>query len=263
LNVGAGQVRHRSRRVRRSYDREYDLHYQDLDRDLSAITQTFSDPRLIAEGTNRRYDTTDADPDYFLLNGRSFPFTIRESLVVVEPDERIKLRVLNGGSEGIALHTHGHKVTSTHDDGVPRPPAAAITRDVVWVAPAQRADLRLETTDDGLHSYGEGIWLLHDHHARGVTTDGINPGGNLSAIVYRSWLDESGRPRAQGMDWTPFFSAAYYQKRIPVWGALDPALGGVEARSPSWWTIASGGLLAGMVLGALLARTRERRIFSR
>ncbi len=263
LNVGAGQVRHRSRAVRRGFHREYDLHYQDMDRDLARITQEFNDPRLVAEGTNRRYDSTDATPDYFLLNGKSFPYTTRESLVVVEPDERVKLRVLNGGSVGISLHTHGHKVTITHSDGVERPRGAAITRDVVWLAPAQRADLRLETTNDGLHSYGEGIWLLHDHHARGVTTDGINPGGNLSAIVYRSWLDESGRPRGQGMDWAPFFSEDYYKKRIPVWGALDPALGAAAVGGPPWWTIASGGLLLGMGLGALLARGGERRIFSR
>ena len=262
LNVGAGQVRYRSQAVRRDYDREFDLHYQDMDRELSAITETNNDPRRVAEGTNRRYDTTDALPDYFLLNGRSFPYTARESLIVVNPDERVKLRVLNGGSEGISLHTHGHKVTITHDDGVPRPRGAEITRDVVWVAPAQRADLRLETTDDGLHSYGAGIWLLHDHHARGITTDGINPGGNLSAIVYRDYLDPSGRPLGQGMDWTPFFSAAYYEKRIPVWGALDPLLGEVAPGAPSWWKLGSGGLVAGMLVGALLGRRRRRRIFS-
>ncbi len=262
LNVGAGQVRFRSRRVRRDYDREYDLHYQDLDRALAAITEEWNDPRLVAEGTNRRYDSTDATPDYFLLNGHSFPYTIRESLVVVAPRERVKLRVLNGGTKGVALHTHGHKVTITHDDGVPRPRGAAITRDVVWLAPAQRADLRVETVDDGLHSYGEGIWLIHDHHARGVTTDGINPGGNLSAIVYESWLDESGRPRGQGMDWAPFFSAAYYEKRIPVWGALDPALGAAERPGRAWWRVAITGLLVGMLVGAWLARGGERRIFS-
>lgn len=262
LNVGGGQVRHRSRAVRAAYDREYDLHYQDMDRELGDITSESNDPRWIAEATNRRYDTTDATPDYFLLNGRSFPFTTRESLVVVNPDERVKLRVLNGGSEGIALHSHGHKVTITHDDGVPRSTGSEITRDVVWIAPAQRADLRLETTDDGLHSYGEGIWLLHDHHARGITTDGINPGGNLSAIVYERFLDESGRPRGQGMDWTPFFSAAYYEKKLPVWGALDPAFAAVQAGSPSRWLLISGGLLCGLLVGALLARKRTRRRIS-
>ncbi len=263
LNVGAGQVRHRSRASGRRFDREYDLHYQDLDRDLSAIPETANDPRLVAERTNRRYDSTDATPDYFLLNGRSFPYTTRESLVVVAPDERVKLRVLNGGAEGIALHTHGHKVTLTHSDGVERPRGQQITRDVVWVAPAQRADLRLETVDDGLHSYGEGIWLLHDHHPRGVTTDGINPGGNVSAIVYESFLGEEGRPKGQGVDWAPYFSAAYYEKRVPVWGDLDPALGAAGPRGPRRATLVFGGLLAGALIGALLARSGERRLFSR
>ena len=94
---GPGRVRAVSAAVSESYDREFDLHYQAIDPTLNNIIQTASDPRLIAEATNRRYDITDQDPDYFLLNGRSFPYTTRESLVVVAPNERVKLRVLNGG----------------------------------------------------------------------------------------------------------------------------------------------------------------------
>ena len=50
------------------------------------------------------------------------------------------------------------------------------------------------------------------------------------------------------MDWAPFFSAAYYEKRIPVWGALDPALGAAEPPGGSWWRVAITGLLAGMLV---------------
>ena len=62
LNPGAGQVRFPSRAVRQTYDREYDLHYQDLDRSLHELIQTANDPRLVAEATNRRYDITDQTP---------------------------------------------------------------------------------------------------------------------------------------------------------------------------------------------------------
>ena len=259
LNPGAGQVRFPSRAVRQTYDREYDLHYQDLDRSLHELIQTANDPRLLAEATNRRYDITDQTPDYFVLNGRSFPYTMRESLVVVRPDQDVKLRVLNGGAEGIALHTHGHKVRITHYDGVEHNPVAQITRDVVWLGPAQRLDLHLRTVNDGLHNYGPGVWLLHDHREKGITTNGVNPGGNISAIVYESFLTESGWPKTQGMDWTPFFSPAYYQKNIPIWGALDDAglLGQVGSQRLGWIRAALLGLVGGLLLGGVAAGLRS------
>ncbi|NIO41625.1 MAG: multicopper oxidase domain-containing protein, partial [Burkholderiales bacterium] len=117
LNIGAGLVRVPSRSVREQFDREYDLHYQDMDQDLGRRIRQSNDPRLITKSMHRGYDITDADPDYFTLNGRSFPYTFRESLVVGSDEERIKLRVVNGGMKGIALHTHGHKFSVTHRDG--------------------------------------------------------------------------------------------------------------------------------------------------
>jgi len=102
------------------------------------------------------------------------------------------------------------------------PEGTRLRRDVVWVAPAQRVDLLLETKNDGLRSYGEGIWLFHDHQETAITNDGIGPGGGISAIVYESFLDEDGWPRLQGVDWSPYFSKAYYEGEVPVWQAYDP-----------------------------------------
>jgi len=221
LNVGAGHVRVPSVAVTERFDREYDLQYLDIDVDLNNRIQTSNDARLITRDMHRRYDITDADSDFFTLNGRSFPYTFRESLLVAKPDERIKLRVVNGGSTGVALHTHGHKVTVTHYDGIEAKPAAQIIRDVVWIASAQRVDLELQTTDDGLHSYGSGIWLLHDHQEKGVTNDGLGPGGNISAIVYEEYLQEDGWPKTQGVDLKQFFTKAYYRKEVPVWESLS------------------------------------------
>ena len=78
-----------------------------------------NDPRLIARAINRTYNITRRVATYFLLNGRSFPYTFRESLVVVKPDEKVKLRVLNGGLSLISLHPHGQAVTETDLDGIP------------------------------------------------------------------------------------------------------------------------------------------------
>ncbi len=221
FNIGAGKVRHPSKAVLEQYAQEYDLQYQAVDKDLHEIVQSSNDPRIIARRMNREYDLTDATEDYFLLNGRSFPYTLRESLIIVEPDQDIKLRMLNAQSGLLAVHTHGHKATITHYDGIEVNPAAQITRDVFDMAPAQRLDLKLTTTNDGLHNYGPGIWVFHDHVERGITTDGMNPGGNISAIVYKSYLGANDIPKVQGIDLGQYFSTGFYQRQIPVWQNLD------------------------------------------
>ncbi|MGK0337072.1 MAG: hypothetical protein ACJAWF_001692 [Candidatus Azotimanducaceae bacterium] len=250
MNIGAGYVRVPSVAVKEDYTQEYDLHYTDLDKQLSERIQDSNDPRLVTRSMHREYDVTDATADYFLLNGKSFPYTFRESIVVVEEDENVKLRVLNGGTKGIALHTHGHKFTVTHQDGVPLPKNAEVVRDVLWLATAQRADLALSTENDGLHSYGSGIWLFHDHQNRGVTTDGIGPGGNISAIVYKNYLSEAGWPKTQGVSFKPFFTAQYYQKQIPVWQSYAPDLFSDVARD--WFLFARLTILS-LSLGVFFA----------
>lgn len=217
FNVGAGQVRHPSVAVLEKYTQEYDLHYQSADKDLHKIPQAANDPRLIAKAMNQEYDITDAKDDYFLLNGRSFPYTLRESLIAVKPSEKVKLRILNGHTEHMAIHTHGHKATETHYDGVEQNPAAQITRDVYSLAPAQRLDLALDTTDDGLHSYGAGLWMFHDHVEKTFTTDGMGEGGSISLIAYDGYMDQNGTPKTHGMDLKPYFTKEYWQRKIPVW----------------------------------------------
>ena len=224
LNIGAGQVRATSVASKEQYDQEYDLHYMDIDSDLNNRIQNFNDARLITKSMHREYDITDATQDYFTLNGKSFPYTFQESLVVTKPDQRIKLRVANGGRDNIALHTHGHNVTITHRDGNAAGPAARFTRDVVWIASAQRLDLELQTKNDGLHSYGKGIWLFHDHQYRAVTTDGIGPGGHISAIVYEKYMQDDGWPKTLGVSWDQYFTSAYYRKQKPIWESYAPGL---------------------------------------
>lgn len=223
LNIGGGHVRHPSVAVREQFDQEYDLHYHAMDKELSDIVQKYNDPRLIARDMNQRYDITDATEDYYTLNGLSFPYALRESLIVVEPDQKIKLRLLNSGGEMIAIHTHGHHATITHYDGVEHNPMAQIMRDVFDMAPAQRLDLKLETINDGKHSYGEGDWLIHDHREKGITTNGMAEGGSMSSIVYKSYLGEHGMPKVShfGIDLSEFFTKEYYERRYPVWQDLD------------------------------------------
>ncbi len=221
FNIGNGLVRHSSVAVKEKYDREYDLQYQDIDKNLHHLNQTVNDSRLLAKAFNNEYNITERVPNYFLLNGKSFPYTLRDSLIVVKPEEKLKLRVLNAGEQLLALHLHGFKPTITHLDGVALKPEGQIQRDVISLAPAQRTDLELYAHNDGLNNMGAGIWTFHDHNEKGVTTDGVYPGGNISSIVFESFLDENGMPKTQGEDMSPFFTKEFYQKNYPVWNLSD------------------------------------------
>ncbi len=222
LNVGAGQVRHPSVAVLEKYAREYDLHYQSADKELhELVARSANDPRLIAKHMNMEYDTTDATDDYFMLNGRSFPYTLRESLIEMKQDEKVKLRVLNGHTESFALHIHGHKPTVTHYDGVDNGPGSYIQRDVHGMVPAQRLDLELSGIDDGLHSFGQGIWMFHDHVEKSFTTNGVGEGGDISLVVYNDFLDDKGIPKSHGMSLAPYFTKGLWKRNYPIWQDYD------------------------------------------
>ncbi len=221
FNIGDSLVRHPSKAVREHYSREYDLQYQDLDRELHTLVQKHNDSRLLAKAFNREYNITERTPDYFILNGHSFPYTLRDSLIVIKPDEKIKLRVFNAGDQSVSLHMHGFKPTATHLDGVELIPEAQIQRDVFALGAAQRVDLALYAHNDGLNSMGPGVWTYHDHNELGVTTDGVYPGGHISSVVYESFLNEEGMPIFQGVDVSPFFTKEFYQKKFPVWNVSD------------------------------------------
>ena len=124
-------------------------------------------------------------------------------------------------------------------------------------------DLDLDLHNDGLHSYGAGIWLFHDHQYKGVTTDGIGPGGNISAIVYADYLDEAGWPRTKGVPWNNYFTEAYYRKEIPVWRSYAPGLfddAGLDIRLLlRVLTLALAlGMLAALSVNALYRRVTRR-----
>ncbi|MCX7084721.1 MAG: multicopper oxidase domain-containing protein [Methylococcales bacterium] len=222
LNVGAGQVRHPSVAVLEKYAREYDLHYQSADKELhELVARSANDPRLVAKHMNTEYDTTDATDDYFMLNGRSFPYTLRESLIHMEENQQVKLRVLNGHTESLAMHIHGHKPTITHYDGVDNGPGSYIQRDVHGMVPAQRIDLSLSGVDDGLNSFGQGIWMFHDHVEKSFTTDGHGEGGDISLVVYKGFVDDRGIPTAHGMSLAPYFSKSLWQGKYPIWQDYD------------------------------------------
>ncbi len=251
FNIGAGQVRHPAVAVKESYSREYDLHYQSVDKQLAHIIQNANDPRLIAQHMNRDYNMNESFENYFLLNGHSFPYTLRDSVIVADDNEDIKLHIANTQRSPVALHIHGHKATITAFDGVELPAASQVTRDVFDIAPAQRLNLRLRTENNGLNSYGPGLWMFHDHVPTGTTTDGMEPGGNMAILAYKPLIDKQGMPKMHGTLLDQVFNKDYYAKKQAVWGTGDvaPLLGEAGLIAPDYVSIIVFGLAAGLAIG--------------
>jgi FtsP/CotA-like multicopper oxidase with cupredoxin domain/Cu/Ag efflux protein CusF len=230
LIPGAGRITSLAKATREEYQNEYSLVYMDIDDRLHRIPAAYRDPREIEQRMHRDYDVTQRRSNIFLLNGRSFPFTLRDSPIVVNADETTKLRILNVGPRTVFLHAHGHHPTLTHVDGHALPKEARITRDTFDIGPAQRVELALRTGNDGTYASGPGVWLMHDHAQPAATNKGINPGGDHTAIVYSEYLGEDGLPRdAVGhASHARFFDPAYYQGKLPV---FDPKIFGTTAQN--------------------------------
>jgi FtsP/CotA-like multicopper oxidase with cupredoxin domain len=195
LVIGAGRIQDLAKAAMEQYDREYSLVYTDIDDRLNRIPAAYKDPREIEKRMHREYDSTKRQPNIFLLNGRSFPFTLRDTPIEVAPGERVKLRVLNAGARDIKLH-------------------------IFSVGAAQRIDLELRPGSDSFYASGPGVWIMHDHTETAITNKGISPGGDITAIVYEGFMDENGLPRvATSLD--RFFDPEYYRGNIPV---FDPAI---------------------------------------
>ena len=204
------------------YGREYSLVYMDIDARLNRIPAAYKDPREIEKRMHREYDSTQRQPNIFLLNGRSFPFTLRDTPIEVNSDERVKLRILNAGARAMKLHTHGHHPTLTHLDGYPVPEGMRYTRDVFDIGAAQRVDLELRPGNDDVYASGLGVWIMHDHTEQAVTNKGISPGGDVTAIVYEGFMGEDGLPKV-ATSLERFFDPEYYLGHVPI---FDPAIFG-------------------------------------
>ncbi len=84
---------------------------------------------------------------------------------------------------------------------------------MLWLATTQRADLALELVNDGLHAYGPGIWLFHDHQYKGHHQRRDRARRNISAIVYSQYLDEAGWPQTRGVPWDRYFTRGLLPQR--------------------------------------------------
>ncbi len=121
---------------------------------------------------NRRAPSDLPEPDWFTVNGKSYPLT---SNLYIKQGEKIRVRLINAGSVEHYLHLHGHDFWLVCDDGLPVPQPWQMN--TLRLSPGKTADIVIEGNN-------RGIWTFHDHDTRRVTNNGLYPGGNLLTLVY-------------------------------------------------------------------------------
>ncbi len=145
---------------------------------LQAIQNGYQPPYVV----NRRAPSELPQPNFFTVNGKSYPATPN---IYIREGENIRVRLINAGTEEHFLHLHGHDFWLVCDDGLPVP------------QPWQQNTLRLspgKTLDIIIEGKNRGIWTFHDHDTRRVTNNGLYPGGNLMALVYEDLPPEETDP---------------------------------------------------------------------
>ncbi len=112
------------------------------------------------------------EPNYFTINGKSFPATEQ---ITVKKGERVRLRLIGIGQFIHPMHLHGFSFKIVATDGHPVPEAAQLTKDTVSVAPGERYDIEFVASETGQ-------WMLHCHILHHTTNANVEPGGLMLVI---------------------------------------------------------------------------------
>ena len=150
-----------------AFDRQYTLVLHELDDRVN---------RAVASGSD--FDMADYEPNYFFVNGLSYPDTTTddETLVAMNVGERVALRFVNAGLITNPMHFHGYHVeVATRNRQVE---TVVIDKDTVFVDVNECVDVILPCNQPGAYP-------LHTHYVPGVTSNGVyvNPYGGALLVM--------------------------------------------------------------------------------
>jgi FtsP/CotA-like multicopper oxidase with cupredoxin domain len=115
-------------------------------------------------------------PNYFTINGRSYPST---DTIPMRVGERLRVRFI-GSNNGFIhpMHIHGGPFQVVAVDGETLPPSARYFADTINVGPGQRYDVIWKAQRPGK-------WLIHCHIAHHATNNNVETrgGGGLMMII--------------------------------------------------------------------------------
>jgi manganese oxidase len=109
-------------------------------------------------------------PNFFTLNGKSFPAT---ETLSVRRGRRVLLRLVGGGQFTHPMHLHGTDFEVVAKDG--HPLSAPFEADVIQIGSGERYDLVFAFDRPGK-------WVFHCHIGHHLTNNGAAPGGLLTVF---------------------------------------------------------------------------------
>ncbi len=120
-------------------------------------------------------DMSGMQPNYFTINGKSYPAT---ETIHVKVGDRVRLRLIGSGQFIHPMHLHGQPFTIVATDGNPVPEGAQWVKDTVLVGPGERYDVEFVAR-------APGKWLFHCHINHHTTNNGAEDegAGGLTMIV--------------------------------------------------------------------------------
>ncbi|MFN8467891.1 MAG: copper oxidase [Caldilineaceae bacterium] len=131
------------------------------------VVMMLSEARVVDGQTYEAMPMAGAEPNYFVINGKSFPAT---ETIPVKKGDRVRIRFMGIGQFVHPMHLHGMAFKIVATDGYPVPEAAQLTKDTVLVAPGERYDVEFIANEPGQ-------WVLHCHILHHTTNDNVEPGG--------------------------------------------------------------------------------------
>ena len=127
------------------------------------------------QGTLPSMDMDGAKPNFFTINGKSYPET---ETLKVRVGQRVRLRVIGSGQFVHPMHLHGQPFEIVATDGNSVPEGTRLVKDTVLVSPGERYDIEFIAR-------APGKWLFHCHINHHTTNDGAEEqgGGGLTMVV--------------------------------------------------------------------------------
>ena len=152
-----------------------------FDRQYTIVLNDFDDRMNTAVANGQSYDLNNFEPNYYFVNGLSFPDTAGDvqTKISMSVGEDIAVRFINAGLLTHSMHFHGYHVNviSRDRDLV----TDIIDKDTVTVNPGECVDIILPVTQAG-------IFPLHTHYIPATTANGVyvNPYGGALIIMEAS-----------------------------------------------------------------------------
>ena len=149
------------------FDRQYTLVLNELDDRLNQAVYN-----------GQSYDMADYEPNYFFVNGLSYPVTAEDddTLVTMSVGEKVAIRLINTGLIISSQHVHGYHVNVISRNRVPE--TTVVEKDTVAVNVGECVDVILSVAQPG-------VFPLHTHFLPGATANGVylNPYGGALILM--------------------------------------------------------------------------------